>query len=386
MIKEKRKILFITERRADYSRLKPIMKAVRESSKLELQLVVTGMHLLKRFGETKKIIEQDGFKIDAVLPIFTEDDEDNGSSMVKGMGKALTGFADIFPKLKPTIIFSGFDIGANFAAAITGMHLNIHVAHIQGGEVSGTVDEVIRHGMTKFAHIHFAATKKSAERIVKLGENPRFVFNVGSPSLDTIRNIKYYSKKELAKKYDLDPKKPLIIVLQHPITTEVDNVISQIKITLNAVKYINNKYNTQAIAIYSNNDAGGKRIVDYINKTQIKYFPHISYEDFLRLMKVAHVLVGNSSAAIHEAPSLKLPAVNIGTREQMRERGNNIIDADYNCTEIIKATKRALFDKDFRREVNKGKNPYDGGRNTAKKVVKILEHLTLPPIQKVITY
>lgn len=381
----KRKILFITERRADYSRLKPIMKAVQKSKNLELQLIVTGMHLLKKFGETRENIIQDGFKIDAIVPIFTEKDEDNGASMVKGMGKALIAFSELFPKLKPDIVFSGFDIGANFAATITGMHLNIVVSHIQGGEVSGTVDEVIRHAMTKFSHIHFAATEKSAKRIIRLGENPNYVFNVGSPSLDTIHNIDYPAKKEMAKKYNFDPDKPLLIVLQHPVTTEVNDVVSQIKQTVDAVNEVNKLHKTQALAVYSNNDAGGKRIVDYIKKSGIESYPHIAYEDFLRLMKVANVLIGNSSAGIHEAPSLKLPTVNIGTREQLRERGSNIIDVNHNKNEIVAAIKKCLFDKKFIKKVQTSPNPYDSG-NTAKKVVKLLETLNLPPIQKVITY
>lgn len=382
---QKRKILFITERRADYSRLKPIMKLVQKSPKLEMQLVVTGMHLLKKFGETKKVIIKDGFRIDKTISMFEENDKDDGASMVKGMGKALTAFSEVFPKLKPDIIFSGFDIGANFAAAITGMHINTIVAHIQGGEVSGTVDEVIRHGMTKFAHIHFAATEQSRRRIIKLGEDPKYVFNVGSPSLDTIHNIDYPDKETLAKKYNFDASKPLIIVLQHPVTTEVDQVEKQIKETIDAVREVNKKHGTQALAVYSNNDAGGKKIVSYIEKSGIKSYPHIPYEDFLRLMRVASVLVGNSSAGIHEAPSLKLPTVNIGTREQFREKGVNTVDVDYDKKQIIEAIEKCLFDKKFIRKVQNGKNPYDGG-NTAEKVVKILETLELPPIQKVITY
>lgn len=381
----KRKILFITERRADYSRLKPIMKLVQKSPKLEMQLVVTGMHLLKKFGETRKQIIKDGFKIDKVIPMFEENDSDDGAAMVSGMGKALIAFSKEFPKLKPDIIFSGFDIGANFAAAITGMHINIVVAHIQGGEVSGTVDEVIRHGMTKFAHIHFAATEQSRKRIIKLGENPKYVFNVGSPSLDTIHNIDYPSKQEMAKKYDFNPEKKLIIVLQHPVTTEVDQVEFQIKQTIDAVSKVNETHSTQALAVYSNNDAGGKRIVEYIQKSGIRSYPHIAYEDFLRLMGIASVLVGNSSAGIHEAPSLKLPTVNIGTREQLREKGVNTVDVSYDKKQIIEAIEKCLFDKKFIKKVLNGKNPYDGG-NTAKQVVKILETIELPPIQKVITY
>lgn len=381
----KKKILFITERRADYSRLKPIMRLVQKSPKLEMLLIVTGMHLLKKFGETKKVILKDGFKIDKVVPIFDENDKDDGASMVRGMGKALIAFSEIFPKLAPDIVFTGFDIGANFAAGITGMHLNIPVVHIQGGEVSGTIDEVIRHAMTKFSHIHFAATDQSVKRIIKMGEDPRYVFNVGSPSLDTIRNIDYPSKNKLAKKYKFDFEKPLIIVLQHPVTTEVDKVVSQIKETIDAVREVNKKHGTQALAVYSNNDAGGRRIVEYIKKSGITSYPHIQYEDFLRLMKVASVLVGNSSAGIHEAPSLKLPTINIGTREQLRERGVNVLDVNHDKTKIVQAIERALFDKKFISKVRHGVNPYDGG-STAQKVVKILETIELPPIQKVITY
>lgn len=381
----KRKILFVSERRADYSRLKPIMRAVQKSKKLELQLLVTGMHLLKDFGETKKIIEKDGFKIDKILPIFSKNDTDDGANMVRGMGKALIGMANIFPKLKPDIVFAGFDIGANFAAAITAMHLNIHVSHIQGGEVTGTIDEVIRHGITKFAHIHFAATEKSVKRIIKLGEDPRYVFNVGSPSLDTIRNIKYYKKEIIFKKYNLDKNKKLIILSQHPVTSEVNQVVGQINETILAIKEIGQKYGTQTLAIYSNNDAGGKRIVESLKKSGIRIMPHIIYEDYLRLMKVADVLVGNSSAGMHETPSFGLPTINIGTRQQLRERGCNVIDVDYRRDKIKKAIEKALFDKEFIKKAKRGKNPYDNG-DTARKVIKILENIDLPPIQKVITY
>jgi len=384
MIK-KRKILFVTERRADYSRLKPVMKAVQQSKKLELILLVTGMHLLKNFGETKNIIEKDGFKINALLPIFSESDSDDGAAMVKAMGRALVGLPELFAKLKPDIIFSGFDIGANFAAAITGMHMNIHVCHIQGGEVSGTVDEVIRHGLTKFAHFHFPATRQSAQRIIKLGENPRYVFPVGSPSLDTIKKIKCLPKEKIFSRYDLDPSRPLLILLQHPVTTEVKMAGEQINRSIAAINYANHAWGTQAVAIYSNNDAGGKSIVRKLQSSGIKFFPHIIYEDFLNLMKYASVLIGNSSSGIHEAPSFGLPTVNVGTRQQYRERGKNVIDVDYQTEEIIGAIRKSLFDEKFIKKVRRAVNPYDYGF-TAKKIVAVLENIKLPPIQKVITY
>ena len=382
---KKLKILFITERRADYSRLKPVMKAVQQSKKLELLLLVTGMHLLKNFGETRKVIEQDGFPIDAVLPIFSEDDADNEASMVKAMGRALLGMADLFTKLKPDIIFSGCDIGANFAAAIAGMHMNIHVCHIQGGEVSGTIDEVIRHGLTKFAHIHFPATEKSARRIIKLGEDSNYVFKVGSPSLDTIKKIKYLPKEKIFSRYYLDPSKPLLILLQHPVTTEVKMAMEQINQSISAINYANGAWGTQAVAVYSNNDAGGKSIVRQLKSSGIKVWPHIIYEDFLNLMKYSSVLIGNSSSGIHEAPSFGLPTINVGTRQQYRERGKNVVDVGHKTGEIIEAIRKSLFDKKFIQKVRLAANPYDHGF-TAKKIVAILENIKLPPIQKVITY
>lgn len=385
MLKEKRKILFVSERRADYSRLKPIMKAVMESKYLKMQLVVTGIHLLEEFGDTKNIIQNDGFIIDKTIEMFTKNHKDNGASMAIAMGKVLVKMPKILEKLKPTIVFCGFDLGANFAAAISAMHMNIHVAHIQGGEVSGTIDEIIRHAITKFAHIHFAATEKSRLRIIKLGENPKYVFNVGSPSIDTINSIDYYPKEKIFTKYGLDLNKKLIILVQHPVTTEVDEVFNQISQTIAAVHDINRKFQTQSLAIYSNNDAGGKLIVKKLRSSGIRVFPHVIFEDFLRLMKFASVLVGNSSAGIHEAPSFGLPTVNIGSRQQYRERGINVIDVDSNRVNIVKAIEKSLFDTNYIMKVKKGKNPYDGAP-TALKIVKILEEIKLPPIQKVINY
>jgi UDP-N-acetylglucosamine 2-epimerase (non-hydrolysing)/GDP/UDP-N,N'-diacetylbacillosamine 2-epimerase (hydrolysing) len=346
---------------------------------------VTGIHLLKDFGETKKFIDKDGFKIDAVLPMFLEKDIDDGSSMVDGLSRVLAGMPDIFKKLRPDILFAGFDIGANFAAAITAMHLNIHVSHHEGGERSGTIDEVIRHAVTKFSHIHFACSEQSVRRIIRLGEDPKYVFNVGVPSIQTIKEIKYWSKDKIFKKYNLDVNKKLIIFLQHSVTTEVDSVEDQIGESAKAINEIIDKYKVQAIAIYPNNDAGGRRIVNFLNQSGIKVFAHIDRDDFFRLMKVADALVGNSSSGIHETPTFGLPTVNIGTRQQFRERGNNVIDADYDVQNIKKAIKKALFDKKFIQRSKNSKNPYDQG-NSAKKIVKVLETIDLPPIQKVITY
>ncbi len=382
---KKRIVLFVTERRADYSRLKPIMKLTKQSKKLELRLVVGGAHMLDEFGKTEKVITDDGFHIDATLPVFKKGDGDDGALMVRAFGNFVLGLTDIMEKIKPDIVFCGFDLGAHLAAAIVGVHLNIPVAHIQGGERSGTIDEVLRHAITKFAHIHFVATEESKKRVIRLGEDPKYVFLVGSPSLDTIHSVSYESKEEVFAKYGLDIGKKLILFLQHPVTTEVKNIEHDILESIDALKKVQGKHNAHVLAIYSNNDAGGKRIIEHLKVSGFKTHSHIVYEDFLRILKVADVLVGNSSTGIHEAPSFGLPTVNIGSRQQFRERGVNVLDVPNDNTIIQKAIEKCLMDKAFIKKVRKGKNPYDHG-NTARQVVSVLESIKLPPVQKIISY
>lgn len=382
---KKRKILFVTERRADYSRLKPILLLAKKSKKLDVKIVATGLHFLKSFGETKKALREDGFTIDLELPVYRTLDKDDGATMVRAFGQFILKLTDAVEKIKPDLIFCGFDLGAHLAAAIVGMHLNIPVAHIQGGERSGTIDEVLRHAITKFAHIHFVATKESRERIIKLGEDPKYVFLVGSPSLNNISATRYPKRETVCKKYGFDPHKPLIVFLQHPVTTEVHNVERHIGESIAALQSTAKKHGAQILAIYSNNDAGGKRIVSHLERSGFVVHPHVSVEDFLHLLNVAQVLVGNSSAGIHEAPSFGLPTVNIGTRQQYRERGVNVIDATNSRAHIERAIEKCLTDKKFIATVKRGKNPYDHG-NTAQQVVKVLETVKLPPVQKVISY
>lgn len=382
---KKRKILFVTERRADYSRLKPIMRLVQKNPKLQLQIIVTGAHLLKEFGETATHLKKDGFRADAIVPIFRTREKDDGAMMAKAFGTYVVKLTPVIEKLAPDIVFCGFDLDAHLAAAIVAMHLNIPVAHIQGGERSGTIDEILRHATTKFAHIHFVATKESRERVIRLGEDPRYIFLVGSPSLDTIKHISYPSKKYIRERYDLDALKPLIVFSQHPVTTEVADVERQIKASIKAVRDAAEAEGAQVLAIYSNNDAGGKRIVHNLKHSKFVVYPHIGYEDYLRLLRHADVLVGNSSTGIHEAPSFGLPTVNIGSRQQYRERGANVIDVSNEYGAILRAIRRALTDKAFRARLKRAKNPYDNG-DTAKKVVDILANIKLPNVQKVLTY
>ena len=381
----KRKILFLSERRADYSRLKPIMELVKKSNKFELCLVVTGLHFLKEFGETWKVIKQDGFSIDASIPLYKKNIQDDGVAMAGAFGTLVLSLTRVVRREKPDIIFCGFDTGASLASAVVGMYLNMPVVHLHGGERSGTVDESLRHAISKLSHIHFVATKESRERVIKLGENPKYVFCVGSTSLDTIKTITYPSRKQIFKKYNIDHQKPLILFSLHPVTTEADQVTSQIRESIKALSVIQKKYGAQVIAIYPNNDSGGKSIIKELKRSHFVVVPNIVYEDYLRLMNVADVLVGNSSAGIHEAPSFGLPTVNIGSRQQFRERGVNVIDVSHNHRSIRRSITRCLLDKKFRAKVKHSRNPYDHGY-ASKKIIHILETLDLPQTQKTLTY
>ncbi len=179
-----RKILFVTERRADYSRFKPIIDKIEEDPDLDYDLVVTGIHLLERHGKTIDHIVKDGIKISSIVPMFAEDHEDSGAEMARAAGRFLEKITHELERLKPDIVLTGFDIGANFAVGVAAAHMNIPVGHVQGGEVSGSIDESLRHALSKFAHFHFPANDDAAKRLIRMGENPEYVFTVGCPSLE----------------------------------------------------------------------------------------------------------------------------------------------------------------------------------------------------------
>jgi UDP-N-acetylglucosamine 2-epimerase (non-hydrolysing)/GDP/UDP-N,N'-diacetylbacillosamine 2-epimerase (hydrolysing) len=220
-----------------------------------------------------------------------------------------------------------------------------------------------------------------------MGEDKRFVFNVGCPVVDMILDAKLKSRAQLQQELHIPGSKPIILVIQHPVTSEVENAKTQILTTLSALKEINKDNTFEPILIYSNIDAGGRKIIDEKEKSGIKLFKNLPVETFLSLLKNTSVLVGNSSCGIREAPSFKVPVVNIGTRQQGRERACNVIDVGYNEEEIIKAIQKAMFDKKFKEKMKGCKNPYGDGKS-AQRIVKILETIDFPKecIQKRIAY
>jgi len=372
-MKKKRKIIYITGTRADYGLMRTVLKAIDKNSNLELRLIVCGMHLLPEFGDTLKEIKKDKFKIAATIksPSLGKND---GIAMARLLGETIIEMTKVFKRMKPDMILLEADRGEMLAGAIAAAHMNILIAHISGGDVSGTIDDSIRHSITKFAHLHFPGTTMSCKRIVQMGEDPHQVFMVGTPGLEFIKNK--FNKNLIRKKFNINPDKPFLLVIQHSVTNEVREAGKQIKETMEALV----RFGEPAIIIYPNADAGGREVISVIKKYDrypfLRIFRNISRDSFLELLSIADVIVGNSSCAIVEAPSFNLPAVNIGTRQKGRERAGNVIDVGYSRHEILRGLKKAIFDKDLRRNAKLQFNPYKNVK-TGLKIANILSTIRI---------
>lgn len=387
----KRKIAIVTGSRSEYGYLKPLMKKVDEDKALDFILYVTGMHIVKEYGNTIEEIKEDGFKITRIIDM--EIKEDNTiHDLATSIGKGIIGFADVLIKDNPDILVVFGDRIEPFAAAITASTMNIPVAHINGGDIGfGDIDHNIRHAITKFAHLHFTASKKSMMRVLNLGEEEWRVFQVGAMSLDTLLKERLLSKEELRKKYKLF-NIPYILVSYHPATIEWEDAESQIELVMESINIVANQENLGIIITYPNAYPGGYQIIKIIREFSRKNqnilifenFPHL---DYASLMANSLVLVGNSSSGIIEAPSLGVPYVCIGSRQKGRERAKNVIDVGYKKEEIIKGIKMALFDKKFLKKVKKCESPYGEG-NASQKIVKTLKEIKIDDklIKKRMTY
>tara|TARA_Y100000816_G_C26093864_1_gene578476 strand:- start:50 stop:1189 length:1140 start_codon:yes stop_codon:yes gene_type:complete len=378
-----KKILIITERRADFSRFKPIIKLIQKDKRLDYQLIVTGLHLIKKYGYTIKEIDKDKFKVFSKFKMFDNEYfvKNDGAEMVRAIGKAFLNISRLLKKAKPDLILSGFDIAANFAISVAGAHMNIPVAHIQGGEVSGTIDESIRHATSKFSNFHFTANKETKNRLIKLGEIPKNIFPVGCPSIDALLSENLINKKLIKRKFKIDLNKEFLLLIQHPVTSEW-NTLSQINKTLNAIR----DSKMQHLVVFPNNDSGAKKILQEIKKTKLNYVPTLSLAEYRTLLDGKMILLGNSSSGIHEAASFKVPVINIGSRQSGRYKPRNIINVNYSKQEIEKAIKKTKS-QNFKKKIQNIKNPYGDGKS-ALKIIKIIKKLNLKNFdtQKKLTY
>ena len=380
-----KKILVTTGTRAEYGILRPVLNEIIKSKKLQLYLTVTGTHLSKKHGYTINEIKHDGFKISSSFKMIPKDD--TLFSLSKSIGKGILKFSEIFNKVKPDLNLVLGDRGEMLASAIAASQMNIPNVHIHGGDVSGGIDEYNRHAITKLSNIHFAATQKSKKRIIKMGENPKNVFFTGSPSLDEIRQNKITDKKTLEKIYDIKFSGEEILLLQHPVTTQIEFSKKQILNTLRAIV----KLKKTTIVISPNSDPGNatifKNIQIYSKKFDfIRLYNSLPRSDYLGLLKNCGVLVGNSSSGIIESSVFQTPVVNIGIRQAGREKGKNVINVKDNS---IKSINKAIVKSLKIKKLSKKSSNYIYGKgDTAKKIVKILEKINIDKdlIQKQIHY
>lgn len=355
----KRRICVVTGTRADYGLLYWLLKEIQKDKDLELQLVVTGMHLSPEFGLTYKEIVNDGFIIDDKVELLLSSDTETGISKAIGLG--CIGFSDTFKRLNPDLLVLLGDRFEIFSAAIAAMVSKIPIAHLHGGETTeGVIDEFIRHSITKMATYHFPATKEYVKRIVQLGENPERVFNYGMPGLDNIYRLNLLSKKELENSLDFIFDKKVGVFTYHPVTLENKTAENQINTLLKAIK----NFDIKVIFTKSNADTYGRKINNKINKFVKKNPGHYIFVEslgqikYLSVLKHVNLMIGNSSSGLLEAPSFKLPVVNVGDRQRGRIKAENVIDCDYSLFETKKAIGKALS-VEFNETLLYMKNPYD---------------------------
>jgi GDP/UDP-N,N'-diacetylbacillosamine 2-epimerase (hydrolysing) len=376
-----RKICIITGSRAEYGLLYWLMKQINSNKDLELQLIVTGMHLSSDFGLTYKEIEKD-FKINKKIDMDLSDD--TSLSISKSMGLAQISFSEAYNEIKPDIITVLGDRYEIFSAVSAAMIANVPIAHIHGGELSeGSWDNNIRHSISKMAHIHFAATELYKKRIIQLGEDPRKIYNVGGLGIENIKKIKLLSKYQFEDSIKFKLNKKNILVTYHPVTLENDTSKEHFQELLNAIDNLNN---TNIIFTKANSDLNGRvinqMIDDYVLKNYKKSISFISLGQlrYLSALKYVDAVVGNSSSGLLEAPSFNVGTINIGDRQKGRIKAESVIDCLPERKVIIESIEK-IYTKEFQELLKTVKNPYDNGQSSIK-IVDVLKNLNLENILK----
>jgi len=383
-----RSIAVVTGTRAEYGPLRPLMKAIQNDKDLTLVPIITGMHLLPDYGSTYRLVEKEfPHSMKIPMPLYGDSLKDMALYLAEG----IKNFSEYLSKHPPDILVVTGDRSEQFAAALAALYLNIPIAHINGGDVSsGMIDESIRHAITKIAHIHLAYNDGNAERIKKMGEEPWRVQKVGLLAVEAILDVKVKAKKDLFTAYQLNPEARTFLVIQHPITTLKDRGYQQYEALLSALDQLQE----QTILVYPNCDAGSRHIITlikkYENRPYLHIFKNIPHDDYVGFMKYADVLLGNSSSGIIEAPALGTAVINIGDRQQDREKqykSDYIISIPATeekiLTKINYVLNNAAFHAKIRHSVNKHKV-----EKPSKNIIKILKEVPLDErlIRKQITY
>jgi len=350
-----RKIFYVTGTRADFGLMRRTLQRAANDARLDVSVCVTGMHLLPEYGETVREIEAAGLRIAARIPVRL--DGSSGAAMARALAAELAGMVDAFERERPDIVVVLGDRGEMLAGALAAIHLNIPIAHLHGGELSGTVDEPVRHAISKLSHYHFVATQGARERLIRMGERPENIMVSGAPGLDGLEEVKTASRADLCGQYGLNPAGRVALMVFHPVLQEVAQADRQAESILTALQ----QAQCQALCLMPNSDAGGMQVRGVLRSWSgtrgIKTIDHLPRDEYLSWLTVADVLIGNSSSGIIEAASFGLPVVNIGSRQQGRERNTNVVDAGYDVDAIYDALEIAI---NTRREP--GANIYGDGR------------------------
>jgi len=384
---EKRKICVVITARPSYSRIKTALTAIQQHPKLELQLVIAGSALLDRYGNAAEFIIKDGFI--AAARVYMVLEGENPTTMAKTTGLGVMELTNVFYNLQPDAVVSIADRFETIATSIAAAYQNIPLIHIQGGEVTGSIDEKVRHANTKLADIHLVSSEDAKERVIRLGENPEMVINTGCPSIDLAKAIEEESSlnfnpidKYGGVGFNIPWEKGYMVVMQHPVTTEYSESREHIMETLYAVK----ESQIPTFWFWPNVDAGSDGTSNGIrtfrekeNPENIHFFKNMEPLDFLRLLKFSKVLVGNSSAGIRECSYLGVPALNIGNRQQRRLRAENVTDVAYKKEAILKGIERIVDNGTFE------KSTIYGNGEAGKNIAEIIATITLKS-SKVINY
>jgi UDP-hydrolysing UDP-N-acetyl-D-glucosamine 2-epimerase len=381
-----RSVCVVVGSRANYSSIKSAMSAIRAHPELELQLVVGASALLDRYGTVLDVIEADGFEPSERVFMLIEGE--TPSTMAKSTGLGLLELPTAFERLEPDVVITVGDRFETMATALAATYMNIPLAHTMGGEVSGNIDESIRHAVTKFAHIHFPACSDAADRIVRMGEDPTTVHVVGCPRMDLVAEVLAAPSDGLSEifaegvggSFDLD--QPFLLVSQHPVTTEYGDGERQIAETLRAVAEVG----LPAIVLWPNADAGAEDVARGIRKfreheddSRLHFFKNLPTDDYVRLMKRTACIVGNSSSAIREGSFIGTPAVDIGLRQAGRQRGANVVAVGYDRADIAAAIETQLEHGSYESE------PIYGDGHAGERIAEVLSRVEVT-VQKRITY
>lgn len=366
-----RKVCYISGTRADFGLMRSTLMAIRDHAELDLSVIVTGMHLSPQHGDTVREIEAAGLNIRARLPVPLT--PATGATMARNIGGMTTAFTEALETERPDIVLLVGDRGEMLAGAIAGLHLNIPVAHIHGGELSGTVDEPVRHAISKLSHLHFTATKASRERLIRMGEAPANIHVTGAPGLDGLQDRVLPDRPTVAKTLGLDPVRPYALMVFHPVLQEADTAATDASLLMNSLA----QHELQILALMPNADGGSEGVRAVLEAANgqpgVVVRTHLARPDFVEAMARADLMIGNSSAGIIEAASFGTPVINVGRRQNMRERNANVRDVAAQPAALNAAIAIALAEGRFPVE-----NVYGDGR-TAACIADLLAVMSLDP-------